>query len=57
LGAKVCDVKDVYLLRYRGEVLCIADDFDRVSMQMSSYPAIHQSEMTIENHNLLEEGD
>ncbi len=53
-------MRDVYVLRFLTSpytVLAVADDFDRASMEMATYPREEQRNLIIENHDLLEDGD
>jgi len=59
-------MKDVYVLVERNarlvrmgacRIICIADDFERCSLEMSKYSAERQESMAVENYDLLEDGD
>lgn len=52
-------MKPVYVLRKTdaGDILAIADDFERCNEEMARYPAADQSRMRMETHELLESGD
>lgn len=55
-------MKDIYVLQMKtqhgGTIICIADDFDRASMEQAKYPASVQAMLEpVQNFNLLEEGD
>ena len=53
-------MRDVYVLRFMTgdhRIVAVADDFERCSVVQAAFPRDAQRNMTIENHDLLEDGD
>ena len=54
-------MRDVYVLKFKpqygGAIVEIATRMERANMRMACYIASVQDQMTVENHNLLEDDD
>jgi len=56
-------MRNVYVLMFTREsgrfpqIVCVADRYERASMEMHKYTAAEQAEMTIVPRHLLEDGE